>query len=276
MIGVLNGTYDIGIGEIQEVRSQLEAKKVRLLAVLTDKRLPEFPDLPTAQEQGVDLVVTKFRGLAGPKNLPPAVLKAWATASRRCSPIRRIARNTRARAWCRRSCGRGGRALYARNSPASWRRRCASSVSRSSLRARPRLRRARPRARRRLLGRGAPRCPGACFPTRSAPTACPRGSLSGAAFASRRLIARCSGPQCIRGRADRSPPRPRHRGTRLRLCALAPARRLFRRASRCSPARAALYYGAPRRPMPSPCSRSAPRRCCGSIVRPGARSSPLP
>lgn len=77
MIGVLNGTYDIGIGEIQEVRGQLEAKKIRLLGVLTDKRLPDFPDLATAREQGIDLVVTKFRGLAGPKNLPPDVLKAW-------------------------------------------------------------------------------------------------------------------------------------------------------------------------------------------------------
>lgn len=77
MIGVLNGTYDIGIGEIQEVRGQLEAKKIRLLAVLTDKRLPDFPDLATAREQGIDLVVTKFRGLAGPKNLPADVLKAW-------------------------------------------------------------------------------------------------------------------------------------------------------------------------------------------------------
>lgn len=77
MLNVLNGTYDIGIGEIQEMRAQLEAKQVRLLAVLTDKRLPEYPDLPTAREQGIDLVVTKFRGLAGPKGLPPAVLKAW-------------------------------------------------------------------------------------------------------------------------------------------------------------------------------------------------------
>jgi tripartite-type tricarboxylate transporter receptor subunit TctC len=82
MIGVLNGTYDIGIGEIQEVRSQLEAKKVRLLAVLTDKRLPDFPELATAKEQGIDLVVTKFRGLAGPKNLPPDVLKAWSEGIR--------------------------------------------------------------------------------------------------------------------------------------------------------------------------------------------------
>ena len=77
MLNVLNGTYDIGIGEIQEMRSQLDSGQVRLLAVLTEKRLADFPDLPTAKEQGVDLVVTKFRGLAGPKNLPPAVLKAW-------------------------------------------------------------------------------------------------------------------------------------------------------------------------------------------------------
>jgi tripartite-type tricarboxylate transporter receptor subunit TctC len=77
MIGVLNGTYDLGIGEIQELRGQLEAKKIRLLAVLTEKRLLDFPDLATAREQGIDLVVTKFRGLAGPKNLPPDVLKAW-------------------------------------------------------------------------------------------------------------------------------------------------------------------------------------------------------
>jgi putative tricarboxylic transport membrane protein len=82
MIGVLNGTYDVGIGEIQEVRSQLELKKVRLLAVLTERRLPDFPDLATAKEQGIDLVVTKFRGLAGPKNLPPEVLKAWSEGIR--------------------------------------------------------------------------------------------------------------------------------------------------------------------------------------------------
>lgn len=77
MIGVLNGTYDLGIGEIQEVRSQLEAKKVRLLGALTEKRVGEIAELRTAKEQGVDLVVTKFRGLAGPKGLPANVLKAW-------------------------------------------------------------------------------------------------------------------------------------------------------------------------------------------------------
>jgi putative tricarboxylic transport membrane protein len=80
MINVLNGTLDIGVGEIQEIQAQLEAKKIRLLATLSEKRLATFPDLPTAEEQGLDLVVRKFRGLAGPKGIPDDIAKAWETA----------------------------------------------------------------------------------------------------------------------------------------------------------------------------------------------------
>jgi putative tricarboxylic transport membrane protein len=77
MIGVLNGTYDIGIGEIQELKAQLDAGKVRLLAVLNEKRLDGLPNLPTAKEQGYNVVVTKFRGIAGPKGVSDEVAKAW-------------------------------------------------------------------------------------------------------------------------------------------------------------------------------------------------------
>jgi len=77
MIGVLNGTYDIGIGEMQELKGQLEAGKIRLLAVLTEKRLDGLPQLATAKEQGYNVVVTKFRGIAGPKGLSDEVAKAW-------------------------------------------------------------------------------------------------------------------------------------------------------------------------------------------------------
>jgi len=77
LLGVLNGTLDLGIGELQELSAQLEGGQLRLLAVLTRERLPSHPELATAREQGVDVVVTKFRGLAGPKGLPPAVLEAW-------------------------------------------------------------------------------------------------------------------------------------------------------------------------------------------------------
>jgi tripartite-type tricarboxylate transporter receptor subunit TctC len=79
-INVLNHTLDIGVGEIGEIRAQLDAKKVRMLAVVGDKRLDLFPDLKTAKEQGVDVAATKFRGLAGPKGLPPEVIAAWEAA----------------------------------------------------------------------------------------------------------------------------------------------------------------------------------------------------
>lgn len=75
MINVLNGTLDIGIGEVQELRAQLDSNQVRLLGVLSEKRLADLPNVPTAREQGLDLVVTKFRGLAGPKNIPAPTLK---------------------------------------------------------------------------------------------------------------------------------------------------------------------------------------------------------
>ena len=80
MIGVLNGTYDIGIGEIQELKAQLDAGKIRLLAVLNEQRLPGLPNLPTAKEQGHNVVVTKFRGIAAPMGVSDEVARAWEEA----------------------------------------------------------------------------------------------------------------------------------------------------------------------------------------------------
>lgn len=77
MINVLNGTLDIGVGEIAEIRSQLEANRVRVLATFNPERLPAMPEVPTVKESGYDVVVEKFRGLAGPKGLPDNIVKIW-------------------------------------------------------------------------------------------------------------------------------------------------------------------------------------------------------
>ena len=77
ILNVLNGTLDIGVGEAQEIRSQLDAGNLRLLAVFSDARLPELPQVPTVQELGYGIVVTKFRGLMGPRGLPPGIVAAW-------------------------------------------------------------------------------------------------------------------------------------------------------------------------------------------------------
>ena len=80
LINVLNHTLDMGIGELQEIRAQLDARKVRLLAVVSDSRIPGYPDLRTAREQGIDVAVRKFRGFAGPRNTPGDVIAALETA----------------------------------------------------------------------------------------------------------------------------------------------------------------------------------------------------
>ena len=80
MINVLNGTLEIGVGEVQEIRSQLEGKKVRILATFNAERLPDFPDVPTVKESGFDVVLKKFRGLAGAKGMPAEIVAAWEKA----------------------------------------------------------------------------------------------------------------------------------------------------------------------------------------------------
>ena len=80
LINVLNHTLDMGIGELQEIRAQLDARRVRLLAVVGDARLASFPDVRTAREQGIDVSVRKFRGLAAPRGTPPEVIAAWEAA----------------------------------------------------------------------------------------------------------------------------------------------------------------------------------------------------
>ena len=80
LINVLNHTLDMGIGELQEIRAQLDSGRVRLLAVVGDQRLAQYPDVKTAKEQGIDISVRKFRGIAGPKGTPREVIAAWEAA----------------------------------------------------------------------------------------------------------------------------------------------------------------------------------------------------
>lgn len=80
LISVLGGAVDAGTADAQEIQAQVEAGKVRMLASLTAARNPNFPDVPTAKEQGTDIEVRQFRGIVGPKGLPPEVIKAWEEA----------------------------------------------------------------------------------------------------------------------------------------------------------------------------------------------------
>lgn len=56
MGALLGGHIEVFPGDASEVRGQLEAGEIRLLATFSDKRLPgPFADVPTAKEQGFDV-----------------------------------------------------------------------------------------------------------------------------------------------------------------------------------------------------------------------------
>lgn len=81
LVAVLNGSVEIGTGEIPELQGQIEAGKVRMLATFSPKRLASVPNMPTVREAGIDFAAQRFRGLVAPKGTPKAVVQIWEQAT---------------------------------------------------------------------------------------------------------------------------------------------------------------------------------------------------
>lgn len=63
-------------GDMSEIVGFLDAGEIRVLATLTEERVPGF-DIPTAMEQGIDVVAVNWRGLYVPKNISDEDFEAW-------------------------------------------------------------------------------------------------------------------------------------------------------------------------------------------------------
>jgi tripartite-type tricarboxylate transporter receptor subunit TctC len=55
--------------------SQVQAGKLRIMALFSETRFDMFPNIPTCKEQGVNFAMGQWRGLAAPKGTPPAVIQ---------------------------------------------------------------------------------------------------------------------------------------------------------------------------------------------------------
>ena len=66
-------------GDISEVVGFIKSGDVRVLAVLTEERVPGFEDIPTAKEQGYNVVAGNWRGLYIPRGVSDATFQEWAT-----------------------------------------------------------------------------------------------------------------------------------------------------------------------------------------------------
>lgn len=75
---LLGGHADLMLTQLQEVREQLRAGRVRAIAALGDERLPSLPNVPTLKEQGINIPsLVQSRGVIAPPGVPPEVVRYW-------------------------------------------------------------------------------------------------------------------------------------------------------------------------------------------------------
>ena len=75
LTAMLGGHLDVAVDSTGAV-PHVAAGKARVLAVLTEKRTPVWPDVPTLTELGYGIVSTSPYGIGVPAATPPAVVKA--------------------------------------------------------------------------------------------------------------------------------------------------------------------------------------------------------
>ena len=81
---MLAGNVDFSILNPSEAKGQIDAKTLRPLAVFSDKRYEKgtgLEDIPTAKEQGVNVVFVQFRGLLAPGKITDQELAYWTKVS---------------------------------------------------------------------------------------------------------------------------------------------------------------------------------------------------
>jgi len=78
MAALLGGHVNMMIMDPQEAGDRLKDGTLRLIGQVSEKRLPEFPDLPTIQEYGYKIPnYVTLRGVVGPPEMPAEALKYW-------------------------------------------------------------------------------------------------------------------------------------------------------------------------------------------------------
>jgi tripartite-type tricarboxylate transporter receptor subunit TctC len=75
LIACTTGEVDFGTYAVAPAIPMIKANKVRALAALTESRLRLLPDVPTAREQGIDLVTVQWYGLLAPAATPRPIVE---------------------------------------------------------------------------------------------------------------------------------------------------------------------------------------------------------
>ena len=94
MPDLLSGAVQVYVGSVPPLISQVQAKKLKLLAVTNEQRWPLWPDLPTIGETVKGFSADPWFGLFVPKGTPAevvSVLSSAITKARNAEQVRKVA-----------------------------------------------------------------------------------------------------------------------------------------------------------------------------------------
>jgi putative tricarboxylic transport membrane protein len=80
LTSLLGGHTDVAALDLSEAAGQLEAGKIRVLALLAEKRSSKYKDAPTTYEQGVKASLPVWRGLYMAPGVPAEAVRFWSDA----------------------------------------------------------------------------------------------------------------------------------------------------------------------------------------------------
>lgn len=75
VMAVMSGDVSMALADAGPASVGLQSGRVKVLAVTSAKRMPDYPNVPTLAELGIDLKVSLWIGLLAPAGTPPEIVK---------------------------------------------------------------------------------------------------------------------------------------------------------------------------------------------------------
>lgn len=118
---MLGGRVQLMISSYGMYKGQVDAGRLRIVAILGRKRHPALPDVPTAIEQGwPDLVVQSWQGVVAPAGTPAAILDRLEGAYRQALAVPETSKLLESLGYFPVFRGRGEMAILMREETAKW------------------------------------------------------------------------------------------------------------------------------------------------------------
>lgn len=80
MTALLASNIQLGEINLAAAKKYIQTDELKALAIYTEERNEEIPNMPTAKEQGIDLVAGTDRGVLAPEGTPEEATAFWADA----------------------------------------------------------------------------------------------------------------------------------------------------------------------------------------------------